>query len=280
MKRNIRRNTGNAKKQKKLAAAVFLLLMLTVYLCGCGGPSVSGENSPVLENCTAQGMCEGGEQDQYIIAELEFDRPVAFSEDLKDQLGVVIGGQRIDPENIGLSAPEGENTIRLKMAVQQVNDGYLEIRNAPGEDVLTALTDAEGKYCTASVDVKQLIPSGAAIETLSSSPEQTVCRVTQTVTHRSIIWIQLFSGDQAVEPEDPGTTDVMEGSCAVHQHEFLWVTEESTAEDIAETINNFYGENYSATAEGDQVTVNTKSGTGSGNLELRIYEGKNSYEDK
>ena len=87
------------------------------------------------------------------------------------------------------------------------------------------------------------IPSGAAIETLSSSPEQTVCRVTQTVTHRSIIWIQLFSGDQAVEPEDPGTTDVMEGSCAVHQHEFLWVTEEYRAEDIAETINNFYGEN-------------------------------------
>ena len=104
MKRNIRRNTGNAKKQKKLAAAVFLLLMLTVYLCGCGGPSVSGENSPVLENYTAQGMCEGGEQDQYIIAELEFDRPVAFSEDLKDQLRVVIGSQRIDPENIGLSA--------------------------------------------------------------------------------------------------------------------------------------------------------------------------------
>ena len=99
-----------------------------------------------METCLLYTSCEGGEQDQYIIAELEFDRPVAFSEDLKDQLRVVIGGQRIDPENIGLSAPEGENTIRLKMAVQQVNDGYLEIRNAPGEDVLTALTDAEGKY--------------------------------------------------------------------------------------------------------------------------------------
>lgn len=280
MKRNIRRNTGNAKKQKKLAAAVFLLLILVVYLCGCGGPSVSEENSPVLEKCTAQGMCEGGEQDQYIVAELKFDRPVAFSEDLKDQLRVVIGGQRIDPEKIKLSAPEGENTIRLKMAVQQVNDGYLEITNASGEDMLTALTDAEGRYCTASVDVRQLIPSGAVIETLSSSPEQTVCRVTRTVTHRSIIWIQLFSGDQAVEPEDPGTADVMEGSCAVHQHEFLWVTEESTAEDVAETINNFYGENYSAAAEGDQVTVNAKSAAGSENLELRIYEGKNSYEDK
>ena len=84
--------------------------------------------------------------------------------------------------------------VQLKMAVQQVNDGYLEITNAPGEEKLTALTDAEGRYCAASADVKQLIPSGAAITTLKSDPAQTVCRVDQIVTHRSIIWIQLFSG--------------------------------------------------------------------------------------
>ncbi len=37
-----------------------------------------------------------------------------------------------------------EDAVQLKMAVQQVNDGYLEITNAPGEEKLTALTDAEG----------------------------------------------------------------------------------------------------------------------------------------
>lgn len=58
-----------------------------------------------------------------------------------------------------------------------------------------------------------------------------------------------------------GTTDVMEGSCAVHQHEFLWVTEESTAEDIAETINNFL-----------RRKLFRDSGRGSGDGEYKVRE--------
>ena len=122
--------------------------------------------------------------------------------------------------------------------------------------------------------MKQLIPSGAAITTLKSDPAQTVCRVDQIVTHRSIIWIQLFSGNQAVEPSNSNTTDVIEGACAVHEHEFLWATKETTAADIAETVSNFYGEDFSASAEGDEITVTRKTGENAGNLELKIYNGK------
>ena len=52
----------------------------------------------------------------------------------------------------------------------------------------------------------------------------------------------------------------MEGACAVHEHEFLWATKETTAADIAETVSNFYGEDFSASAEGDEITVTRKTG--------------------
>ena len=105
-------------------------------MCGCSGSAeVSQADSPALQSCESYGICEGGEQDQYIIAELIFDRPVSFSEELKEQLRVVIGGQRIAPEKIEVGAVENrEDAVQLKMAVQQVNDGYLEITNAPGEE--------------------------------------------------------------------------------------------------------------------------------------------------
>lgn len=265
-----------AEERMKKYISVFLLVLATAVLCGCSGSAeVSQADSPALQSCESYGICEGGEQDQYIIAELIFDRPVSFSEELKEQLRVVIGGQRIAPEKIEVGAVENrEDAVQLKMAVQQVNDGYLEITNAPGEEKLTALTDAEGRYCAASADVKQLIPSGAAITTLKSDPAQTVCRVDQIVTHRSIIWIQLFSGNQVVEPSNSNTTDVIEGACAVHEHEFLWATKETTAADIAETVSNFYGEDFSASAEGDEITVTRKTGENAGNLELKIYNGK------
>ena len=67
---------------------------------------ISAADSPALQSCESYGICEGGEQDQYIIAELIFDRPVSFSEELKEQLRVVIGGQRIAPEKIEVGAVE------------------------------------------------------------------------------------------------------------------------------------------------------------------------------
>ena len=69
---------------------------------------ISQADSPALQSCESYGICEGGEQDQYIIAELIFDRPVSFSEELKEQLRVVIGGQRIAPERESEVVRSGE----------------------------------------------------------------------------------------------------------------------------------------------------------------------------
>ena len=106
-RKSVRWNPLPRKRMKKYIS-VFLLVLATAVLCGCSGSAeVSQADSPALQSCESYGICEGGEQDQYIIAELIFDRPVSFSEELKEQLRVVIGGQRIAPrENRGRRSGE------------------------------------------------------------------------------------------------------------------------------------------------------------------------------
>ena len=64
-----------AEERMKKYISVFLLVLATAVLCGCSGSAeVSQADSPALQSCESYGICEGGEQDQYIIADLIFDR--------------------------------------------------------------------------------------------------------------------------------------------------------------------------------------------------------------
>ena len=284
---------NDIKRKKKMypAAIMLCICLLAMVLSGCadnGGKEASGgvsEGSPALQTLELKGICEGGEQDQYIIADLTFDKNISYKDKLAEQIRVVIGGQRVKEDSISLSAP-GKDCLELKIHVNQVNDGMLEITNAPGCSALTALTDDSGKNCAGSLDIKKLIPSGATISCVSSDGSEALYQVDSIVTHRSIIWLRLFDGEDPVIPDNTNTTDVMENAAAVHQHEFLWATPESTAAEMAETINSFYGSGYTASAEGNRLTIKRKDpaaagtqGTSDGDgestgIRLEIYEGE------
>lgn len=246
------------------------IISVTLSACTSGGVS-AGADSPVLETCRLQGQCSGGENDQSITAALTFDRAVAFDEGLADQLRIVIGGQRIDSEDISIGQ-NGEDGIEITVPVVQVNDGMMEISNAPDSKELTALTDKEGKNCVGSLNIEQLIPSGAEISSVEQGPGRAVYKVDSVVTHRSIIWLRLIRDGETVVPDDTDTTDVMENAAAVHEHEFLWATPESTAADMAETLNAFFSSGFEAFAEGNRLTVTEKNG-GQSSLQLEIYAG-------
>ena len=258
------------RKQRRILNIVFICI-LTAMCTGCGGAAEPGDHSPVLNSCTLRGECSGGERDQRIIADLSFDRAVSFDENLAEQLRIVVGGQRIDDGDVAI-VQNGENGIEITVPVVQVNDGMMEITNAPDSEVLSGLTDKEGKSCVEKLEIEQLIPSGASVSTVEETAGRAVYQVDSVVTHRSIIWLRMYRNGEMIPPDDTDTTDVMDDAAAVHEHEFLWATPESTAADMAETINRYYSSDLEASADGNRLTIREKTGKQS-QLKLEIYTG-------
>lgn len=263
------------RKQKRIINIMLIVLIciLTAMCTGCGGAAEPGDHSPVLNSCTLRGECSGGERDQRIIADLSFDRAVSFDENLAEQLRIVVGGQRIDDGDVAI-VQNGENGIEITVPVVQVNDGMMEITNAPDSEVLSGLTDKEGKNCVEKLEIEQLIPSGASVSTVEETAGRVVYQVDSVVTHRSIIWLRMYRNGEMIPPDDTDTTDVMDSAVAVHEHEFLWATPESTASDMAEVINSFYSSGLEASADGKCLTIREKNG-GQSSLKMEIYTGDN-----
>ncbi len=65
-------------KNEKNIFPSFYWFLRQPFCAGVRSAEVSQADSPALQSCESYGICEGGEQDQYIIAELIFDRPVSF----------------------------------------------------------------------------------------------------------------------------------------------------------------------------------------------------------
>lgn len=289
----------NTKKKsdmlKKLFAYSLCLCMLTVGFSACGASGqTSGQNvaqsesadgnSPTVSDCIVDAGCDGGEDDQYVDVVMKFDRNVTYSSGLADELRVVIGGERVKTENIDVSQDSSsKDEVKLRITgINKVTNGVLEITSTDSSDVLKSITDETGKYSAESPDIKKLIPSGVAIEPVGASeageqPEWTKVKVTSPPSHRSMVWIQLVRNGEAIEPDDLSAPDILDDTAVgIHEHEFLWATNESVAEDIAKAVNDFYGERFKAESSGDEVTI-TATGSSADNsagseLELRLYE--------
>ena len=251
--------------------------------------SGAGENSPEVIGCTVNAGCDGGEDDQYVDVAIRFDRNVRYSSGLADDLRVVIGGERIKTDNINVSQDSASpDAVKLRISINKVTNGVLEITPADGGSTVSSVTDESGKYSAKAPDIKKLIPSGVTIEQESSSEagaqsEWTKIKVTSPPSHRSMVWIQLMENGEPVKLDDLSSPDIMDDTAAgIHEHEFLWATDESVAEDIAKAVNDFYGERFTAESAGSEVTVTAKDsgeasdeqhgGGDASGLMLKIYE--------
>lgn len=280
---------------KKIFIYSLFLCMSVFCFSACGasvqtdGSGGAGENSPEVIGCTVNAGCDGGEDDQYVDVAIRFDRNVRYSSGLADDLRVVIGGERIKTDNINVSQDSASpDAVKLRISINKVTNGVLEITPADGGSTVSSVTDESGKYSAKAPDIKRLIPSGVTIEQESSSeagaqPEWTKIKVTSPPSHRSMVWIQLIENGEPVEPDDLSSPDIMDDTAAgIHEHEFLWATDESVAEDIAKAVNDFYGERFTAESAGSEVTVTAKDSSDEGSaqhgggdasgLMLKIYE--------
>ncbi len=254
--------------------AFFLLLLSVFLLCSCGGQTDSSSDSqekPSLTEYSSYGECRGGEEDQYILASLVFDRPVTTEEGLAGDLRITIGGNRIKEEEISFEQTD-EQTVTLQMHVRQVDSGELLITNAPGQSTVPSIQSRDTGTAVGTIDVNMIIPSGVSISAIRNEAGNSIYSVDSLPTHRCIIWLQLGSEeDTALSPEGSSSVDILDQAAAVHEHEFLWATKTSVAEDMAETINRYWPSSYSARAEGEQLIITANDGTSI--PELRIYEG-------
>ena len=277
---------------KKIFIYSLFLCMSVFCFSACADPAHgpgAGENSPEVIGCTVNAGCDGGEDDQYVDVAIRFDRNVRYSSGLADDLRVVIGGERIKTDDINVSQDSASpDAVKLRISINKVTSGVLEITPADGGSTVSSVTDESGKYSAKAPDIKKLIPSGVTIEQESSSeagaqPEWTKIKVTSPPSHRSMVWIQLIENGEPVEPDDLSSPDIMDDTAAgIHEHEFLWATDESVAEDIAKAVNDFYGERFTAESAGSEVTVTAKEsgeasdeqhgGGDASGLMLKIYE--------
>ncbi len=260
------------KKWKTRVRPGGLLMLIGFMLCFAAGCAAAGntgaqEGADALElkDCHVFGECRGGEADQYIIAELTFDREVELSGGLPSQLRAVIGGKRIAEEDIS-AEQTGTNTVKVSLHVDRVVDGVLKLSAAPGTDALSAVREAGGKACLRELDVEQMVPSGVTLH--EEGPGDYL--IDSTPTHRSIVWIRVQTEQGMLKPDGAASTDVMDDAAAVHEHEFLWATTSSVAADIADTVNKYYGTEVMAEARENHVLLHAADGTAP---VLEIYEG-------
>ncbi|MGI6205190.1 MAG: hypothetical protein ACOYJI_00985 [Anaerovoracaceae bacterium] len=255
------------KKLSKISALFLIIAVFLISGAACGPKTGSG--SPELVSVNTWGGCTGGEDDQFIKADLEFSDAVKASDKAAEQLRVTIGGDRVKSDDIKISSAD-EKTIEIEIPVDKVTSGVLEIKPL-SEGKLTAITDESGEYAVKSFSVKKIVPSGMEITTVSSDEGSVSAQVTALANHRSITWIKITAGGNTVKPAGTGT-DIMDDAVAVHEHDFLWATEESTAADIAEAVNKYYSGQLTASSSGDIVTVSAaEGGSAGGVLDISIY---------
>ncbi len=277
----------NTKKEtdmlKRILIYSLFLCVLVLGASGCGGSKTAAEgagNAPSVVDCTVDAGCDGGENDQYVNILMKFDRNVTCSDSITDDLRVVIGGERVKSDNIQVSQDDSsKDEINFRISLNKVTNGVLEITAADGSSTIKSVKDESGKYCAEAPEIKKLIPSGVTVEQTEASaeaehPAWTRIKVMSPPSHRSMVWIQLVVNGEPVQPDDLSSPDILDDTAAgIHEHEFLWATEGSVAEDIAKAVNDFYGERFTAESNGSEVTVTALDTSGStDSVELRLYE--------
>lgn len=254
--------------KSRFKAAALLMVAAVFAFTGAACGAAVGSGSPELVSTKAWGGTTGGEDGQFIKADLEFSGAVKASEKAADQLRVTIGGSRVKSEDIKISSAD-DKTLEIEIPVDKVTSGVLEIKPV-SEGSLTAVTDDSGKYAVRPFNVKTIVPSGMEIETVSSEEGSAAVQVTALANHRSITWIKITADGQDVVPAGTGT-DIMDNAAAVHEHDFLWATNESTASDIAEAVNKYFSGKITASSSGDTVYISSADTSVTGKLDITIY---------
>jgi len=255
------------------------LLCLLLYVgTGCGGPAPDAEQSPKLADFTVTSYNEGSEDSQYVAVHLHFDRPVAIQDGRPDSFRITIGGNRVKSADGRLTQSNDDSrSITLTVQTTAITSGKLLMVPAEENAGYREITSQDGRYLVQPFTIKCLIPSGVTLKTMSSRPGDgvkpacVVKQVTGTWHIRSITWVRLLENGKVVPSGLSDSPEVLDGAVAVHGHEFLSSNEDIIAMDIADTLKDYFGGDYTFRSQGSQVIVEKKEPTPDTTIDLQVY---------
>lgn len=253
---------------KRISLITALIFMSALCLASCGKTVGVGEGSPVLESASIVSYCQGSEQEQYVQAELMFDRPISLAEETGGSLRITIAGNRM--EDYTISPGEGENCAVITIPVNAVTESVLYIGKATGADSISDIRSGDGKYAARDFELEGVIPSGVTLSTVSSEPGKVVKNVESGWNIRSIAWVGLRENGQPVAVSETMPGEELDGYAAVHGHEFLIEDEADIAEKIVEVLEKNYGTEYSFSFDGTLVTAEKPGSTAA--LDVCVYQ--------
>lgn len=257
--------------KKILYLAGVSVWILACLLCAGCGPKTNSELSPSLVSASVSSYSEDTEDSQYVQVDLRFDKEISVASQSAESMRITIAGERVREDECTLSAGEDSQTAVLKISVDAITKGVLEIQRSEKADTISDIRDADGKYAVLDFTVQAIIPSGVTLSDVSSGDGRVVKNVDSAWNIRSIAWVGLTKDGELQPVSEKNANEVLDGYAAVHGHEFLMEDEERIAEKIAETLTRVYPDGYSFSADGTQVTARCTDGSG-GALDIVIYQ--------
>lgn len=277
MNQNMRRKDDS--RGFGLAVILFVcILLISALTTGCGKKAtVDDDNSPILKEAVVESWNDGNVDAQYVDVTLKYDREVCWQEKHTDSLRVTISDGKISDKKMQFLDGESEKELLLRIQVESVTNGTLNISRADSADVISAITSADGKYATQNFEIDALIPSGVELSDVSEKEQsdngnpQVMKQVTHAWNIRSIAWIRLLENGDPVEVGENKNIEILDQAVAVHGHEFLQEDEYSAAATIAETLSKYYSDDYKFTSTDDVISVEKCNGDKNVELDLKVY---------
>lgn len=248
------------------------VLALAVLLAGCApGPVVDGE-SPACTGAAVAAGSELSEATQFVEVRLSFDGALEANGDVAGDLDVKLNGEAPDAKTVAVSAAvEGSDVVvRLAPTDAAANggttyfalyDGQLSIASARDDGALAHVRAAGGQSAAVLPEAKSFtVPSGVQIERVADEAPQSgeaTLDITSFAKLRCCTWLRFSDALPAVR---------------LHNHQFYRDTEKTCAQRLADTLNQTYGQWYSATCDGASVTV--RANGSSIPLDVEIVEGE------
>ncbi len=277
MHHNMRRK-GNGRRFVSVVILFAVILSVSVLTTGCGKKAVvDDDNSPILKDAVIESWNDGSVDTQYVDVTLSYDREVCWQEKHTNSLRVTISDGKISDKKMQFLKGESEKELLLRIQVDSVTNGTLNISRADSETVISAITSADGKYATQNFEINALIPSGVELTDVSEKEEsgtgnpQVMKQVTHAWNIRSIAWIRLLENGDPVKVGENKNIEILDQAVAVHGHEFLQEDEYSAAETIAETLSKYYSDDYKFTSMDDIISVEKCNGDKNVELDLKVY---------
>ncbi len=257
--------------KKGLCLAGLAVFLLACFLCAGCSPKTDSELSPSLVSADVSSYSEGTEDSQYVQVDLRFDKEIKVESQSAESMRITIAGDRVGKDKCTLTEGEDGQTAVLKISVDAVTKGVLEIERSEKASTISDIRDTTGKYAVKDFTLEGIIPSGVALSDISSGDGMVVKNVDSVWNIRSIAWVGLTKNGQLQPASEEDANEMLDGYVAVHGHDFLIEDEEKIAQKIAETLSRVYPEGYSFSSDGTRVTARCTDGTG-GTLDIVIYQ--------